>query len=102
MNKLIFAIWLSFAATTAFADTPRADARQDNQDDRIDQGVASGELTKREAARLDAQQDHIENKEDRAEADGVVTKREKASLERSQDRANRRIVKQKNDRQDRD
>jgi len=102
MKKLMFAICLSFAVTAAIADTPRADARQDNQDDRIDQGVASGELTRREAVKLDAQQEHIENKEDRAEADGVVTKREKASIERSQDRANRRIVKQKHDRQDRD
>lgn len=102
MNKLMFAICLSFAAAAAFADTPRADARQDHQDDRIDQGVASGELTQREAVKLDAQQEHIENKEDRAEADGVVTKREKASIERSQDRANRRIAKQKHDRQDRD
>lgn len=102
LKPLILAVSLFAVAAVASADTPRADARQDRQDERIDQGVASGELTTREAAKLDAQQAHIENKEERAEADGVVTKREKARIERSQDRANRRIAKQKHDKQDND
>jgi hypothetical protein len=102
MKKLMFVMCLTLATPVVLADTPRADARQERQDERIDQGVASGELTKREAAKLEAQQEHIENKEERAEADGVVTAREKARIERSQDRANRRIAKQKHDRQDRD
>ena len=102
MNKLVLMLSLGLAAGAAFADTPVIDARQENQDDRIDQGEASGELTKREENRLEAQQERIEDKEDRAKADGVVTKRERASLKRSENRASRNIAKQKHDRQDRD
>jgi hypothetical protein len=89
-------------AALAGDQTPRADARQQNQDDRIEQGVASGELTQREAQRLDARQDHIDNVEDRAKADGVVTRKERVTLEVKQDRTSNAIARQKHDRQDRD
>lgn len=83
-------------------ETPRADARQDNQEARIEQGVASGELTHREANRLEAREEHIDNVEDRAKADGVVTRQERVKLEVKQDRTSRAIAKQKHDRQDHD
>lgn len=102
MNRLLLATALLLLAPLAMAGTPRVDARQERQDDRIDQGAASGELTHHEEARLEAQQDRIENKEDRAKADGVVTARERASLHRSENRASRNIRRQKHDRQDRD
>ena len=86
----------------AEAGTPRVDARQDNQAARIDQGIATGELTAREANRLEARQQHIDNVEDRALADGVVTRRERVKLEVKQDRNSRAIARQKHDRQDRD
>lgn len=92
---------LLLIAPLAIASTPVLDARQENQDDRIDQGVASGEITAREAVKLEAQQQHIENKEDRAKADGVVTAQERASLQRSQNRASKKIHDQKHDKQDR-
>ena len=63
------------------------------------QGVSSGALNHREETRLDAQQQHIDNVENRAKADGRVSLAERARLERKQDRANRRIVRQKHDRQ---
>ena len=44
----------ALAQTTS---TPRIDKRQENQERRIDQGVKSGELTKKEAARLE--EDHF-------------------------------------------
>lgn len=93
---------MSGASAFAGNETPRADARQDRQERRIEQGVASGELTQREANRLEARQEHIENVEDRAKADGVVTRRERARLEVKQDRSSRAIARQKHDRQDRD
>ena len=83
-------------------ETPRADVRQENQDARIEQGVASGELTNREANRLEAREEHIDNVEDRAKADGVVTRKERVKLEVKQDRSSRAIAKQKHDRQDHD
>ena len=102
MKMLIFVLGVALMPMFAVAATPVVDARQQNQDERIDQGVASGEVTKREEARLDAQQERIENKEERFESDGVVTKRERARLHRSEDRASRNIARQKHDRQDRD
>ena len=91
----------SLASFNAAADTTtRADKRQDRQAQRIEQGKASGELTDKEAARLDKGQANVQAKEDAAKADGVVTKKEKVGIEKAQDRQNRRIVKQKHDKQD--
>ena len=107
MNSVIrmgAALVLFSAAGIAMAgnETPRADVRQENQEDRIEQGLASGELTNREANRLEAREEHIDNVEDRAKADGVVTRKERVNLEVKQDRTSRAIAKQKHDRQDRD
>lgn len=79
--------------------TPGIDARQERQQQRIEQGVASGELNQREAARLNRQQDRIERMEERAKADGVVTNQERRQLNRAQNRASRHIAKEKHDRQ---
>ena len=79
--------------------TPRVDQRQENQERRIEQGVASGQLTQREAARLEHRQDHVAAAEARAKADGQVTRRERARLHAMQDRESRRIHRQKHDRQ---
>lgn len=87
---------LAFAQS---AETPRIDQRQANQERRIDQGVASGQLTEQEANRLNRQQEHINKMEDRAKADGVVTNRERARIEHAQDRASRNIAREKHDRQ---
>ena len=87
--------------TLAFAqaNTPRVDQRQANQEQRIDQGVASGSLTQREANRLDRGQQRVDNMENRAKADGVVTRGERARLHQAQDVQSRRIYNQKHDRQ---
>jgi hypothetical protein len=85
----------------AFAqdNTPRVDQREANQERRIDQGVASGSLTQREANRLERGQQRVENMEARAKADGVVTRGERARLHQAQDVQSRRIYNQKHDRQ---
>lgn len=87
--------------TLAFAqaNTPRVDQRQANQEQRIDQGVASGSLTQREANRLERGQQHVDNMENRAKADGVVTRGERARLHQAQDVQSARIYRQKHDRQ---
>jgi hypothetical protein len=86
---------LAFAAT----NTPAVDQRQANQERRIDQGIARGELSQHEANRLNKQQDHINNIEEKAKSDGVVTKKERARLGAAQSRASRHIAKEKHDRQ---
>ena len=90
-------------ASSAFAqaETPGIDQRQGNQEKRIDQGIASGQLNEREANRLSNQQEHINKMEDKAKADGVVTKKERTKIAKSQDRAPRRIARQKHDAQQR-
>ncbi len=81
------------------AATPGIDQRQANQERRIDQGIASGELNARETARLERGQQRVENMEARAKSDGVVTKRERARIHAAQDRQSKRIYRQKHDRQ---
>lgn len=87
--------------TVGAPQVERVDNRQDRQEARIEQGVASGELTRRETARLDARQARITRMEHRAEADGKVSGREAVRLERAQDKASHRIALQKHDRQHR-
>jgi opacity protein-like surface antigen len=83
----------------AQTETPVIDQRQTNQEHRIDQGIASGQLSEREARRLDRQQDHIDRMEDRAKSDGIVTRKERARIGAAQNRSSRHILKEKHDRQ---
>jgi hypothetical protein len=84
-------------AASAPAATPGIDKRQANQEKRIDQGIASGELNKREARRLERQQNAIDRAENRAKADGTVTKAERARLHQAQNETSKRIHRQKHD-----
>ena len=105
MNKTFVAAAVlalsAFAATAAGTDTPRIDQRQANQEQRIDKGIASGELTKREARRMNRQQTLVNKAEDKAKADGVVTAQEKKQLTKAQNKTSRHIYRQKHDAQDR-
>jgi opacity protein-like surface antigen len=86
---------------SAQAETPTIDQRQANQERRIDQGIAGGQLNEREATRLNNQQEHINHMEDKAKSDGVVTKKERARISHAQKRTSRHIARQKHDRQQR-
>jgi len=100
-HVVIIASLALFASLSAQAqtDTPRFDQRQVNQQQRIEQGVASGQLTQREATRLDNGQARLQSKEDRAKADGVVTPQERARLQHAENEQSRRIYREKHDRQ---
>lgn len=100
MRSAVLAATLAALAMPVLAqNTPRVDQRQANQQQRIDQGQASGALNDKEAARLEAGQQHVQNVEDKAKADGTVTKQEKAHLHHAQDKQSRRIHRQKHDAQ---
>ncbi len=88
-------------AATASAGTPVLDERQQNQAQRIGQGVRSGELTRRETRRLVHGQRELRQDERAAKADGVVTARERARLQHEANQQSRRIHRQKHDAQDR-
>ena len=91
----------AFSPVASADGTPRADQRQENQSQRIRQGVASGELTARETKRLVKGQRHVNRLERGAKSDGDVTAAERLRIEKSQDRQSRRIYRQKHDAQDR-
>ena len=102
LTRLFAIAALTTAALPALAQTPsttRIDQRQANQEQRIQQGVKSGQLTDKEAARLEKGQARIQKMEDKAVADGKVTKKERAKIEAAQDKQSRRIAKQKHDKQ---
>ncbi|RZK18233.1 MAG: hypothetical protein EOO56_16475 [Hymenobacter sp.] len=85
------------AATLTQAQTPVSNARQQNQRARIRQGVASGELNRREAARLRGREAGIKAEKRAARADGVVTPGERQDIRRTENSASRAIYRQKHD-----
>ena len=99
MKRVLFAVTAMALLVTgmayAKAETRVIDQRQANQEQRIDQGVASGQLNKREANRLNKQQKHINKVEGRAKSDGVVTRKERARINAAQNRASRHLAREK-------
>ena len=86
-------------AVAAQAEGP-VNARQLNQERRIDAGVRSGKLTHAEAARLKRQQAAIrQDAAYRRGSHGKLTAHDKQMIHARQDAANARILKQKNDRE---
>lgn len=91
----------AFAQTTgpAATATPRVDQREANQQQRIANGAASGQLTARETQHLEKQQARVDNAEAKAKSDGVVTAKERRQLQKRQDVASADIRRAKhNDR----
>ncbi|HKX27720.1 MAG TPA: hypothetical protein VJ302_08520 [Blastocatellia bacterium] len=81
--------------------TPRIRERQENQQQRIGQGVRSGELTSRETVRLEREQRGIQREKRAAKADGVVTRAERREIRHDQNRASRDVYRAKHNRRDR-
>jgi len=90
-----------FFTNVAIANTnsPGIDQKQQNQKDRILQGVDSGELTGKETWRLGKQQGRIYHKEQRFKDDGQFTARERAVIHRDLLKSSKNIYVQKHDRQ---
>jgi len=86
---------LTFSATAQAL--PGVAARQAHERARIRQGVASGQLTRTEAAHLRAREADIHHDKLLARADGVVTPAERQSIRREEAQASRAIYRQKHD-----
>jgi hypothetical protein len=99
-KSVLFAALAVIATAPVLAGTPRYDARQQNQRERIYNGVGNGELTMRETRRLAAGQVHLNRVERRAKSDGVVTARERVHMQHEANQQSRRIYRQKHDAQD--
>ncbi len=99
-STLLVAVLAAFALPVlAQTNTPNIDQRQASQQQRIDQGVKSGQLTGKEAARLEKGQEHVQKLEDKAKADGKVTKKERARIQHAENVQSRHIAREKHDRQ---
>ncbi len=90
----------SMAQTAPVPDHPReneVNQRLDNQQARIDQGLAKGTMTGREAARDEKHDANIAQREavDESKHNGHITKAEQNRLNRSENRNSRRIHRQK-------
>lgn len=99
MKRLSFVVFaLCVLCTAVFGDTNRIDQRQQNQDARIDAGVAAGQLNATEQKRLEAGENRIQRAEDRAKADGNVGAGEARRIERMENRESRKIQRLRNNR----
>ena len=97
---LVATIGISTAAS-AQTHTPVIRKRQVHQQERIGQGVKSGELTRPEARHLEAREAKIQHDKREAKSDGVVTHQERSKLRREENRSSRAIYRQKHDAQER-
>jgi uncharacterized membrane protein YebE (DUF533 family) len=102
VSVLLSAAFVLGLSAVSMAQTPGINRRERCEQNRIRQGVRSGELTRREAERLRAEQFRIRAYEARAKSDGSLTRRERYRLDHMLDRAGRDIYRQKHDNQDRD
>jgi Skp family chaperone for outer membrane proteins len=78
--------------------TPGLDKREANQQKRIDQGVASGQLTAKETNRMDKRQAKLAADESAAKSDGKVTQAERRKLHREANKDSTAIHKAKHNR----
>jgi hypothetical protein len=86
---------LASSMVSAQTATPNINQRQANESARINQGVASGELSKGETAKLRTEQRAIRAEKRAFKADGKVTHAERAKLRADQRKASRHIYNKK-------
>ena len=96
---LIAAVAGVMMSLSAFA--AEVDARANNDQARINQGVRSGELNNREAARLETKEVKIRREiaRDRAVNGGHLTAGEKARINRQENQLSNSIYREKHDAQ---
>src|ERR1700749_5098590 len=83
-------------STAALAQTVQQDQQRDvNQQERIEQGLQSGQLSTKEAGSLERQQQHIDRMESRDLKSGSVSPAEQARLDAAQNRASSTIATDK-------
>jgi hypothetical protein len=74
---------------------PNINQRQENQKDRIKDGVKDGDINKKELGRLALEQRQIRRKEERFKSDGDFTKGERARVQRQLGQSSRHITRAK-------
>ena len=95
MKITAIVIAASLAAGSASAATIHQ--RRVNQQERIANGIATGQLSAREAARIEGQEARLGTELHYFRADGTLSPRERASVNSQQNRLSREIYRQKHD-----
>jgi uncharacterized membrane protein YebE (DUF533 family) len=92
-TRILLAALAAFISlpTLAQTATPGIDRTEVRQQQRIDQGVRSGQLTPQDAARLEKGQAHVDRMVTHAKADGVVTRHERQRIRHVQHVQSHRI-----------
>ena len=87
----------ALAPMTSIAAPRQVNQRLENQQDRINQGIKSGELTRKEAGNLEAKDARIKNNErfDRKQDNGKLTPADRKSLNKQLNKASRNIYRDK-------
>lgn len=90
-KRLVTGLMVLFMGLSSAAIAQRIDERIDRAYQRIEHGVRSGALNRREANRLREEFDRVRRDEARARADGHLDRRERARLDHELDRLERHI-----------
>jgi uncharacterized protein YdbL (DUF1318 family) len=91
--KTLVKMILVVSALSSLAMAAEVDRRENRQQERIGEGVESGQLTPGETSRLERQEQRIDNqvKAERAANGGHLTAAERRQVNREQNRESRRI-----------
>ena len=101
MKRTAMAILAALLGISLAAGAAEVDQREERQQDRIGQGVQSGQLTPGETANLERKEARInrEIKRDRAANGGTLTPAERRRINRQQNRVSRQIYRDKHNAQ---
>jgi hypothetical protein len=97
MKRTLIALTLAgLFSTSAFAQTAASETQRDvDQQQRIEQGLQSGQLSTHEAGQLERKEQQIDRTEANAMKDGTLSPAEKARIQREQNQASRDIYRDK-------
>ncbi|MBS0571132.1 MAG: hypothetical protein JSS28_11020 [Proteobacteria bacterium] len=93
MHRTLIALALSaMFSVSAFAQSAASETQRDtDQQNRIEQGLKSGELTTKEAGTLERDEQRIDRTQAKDMKDGTLTAQEKAQIQHEQNQASRQI-----------
>lgn len=97
MYRTLIALSLSAVfSVSAFAQNAATETQRDtNQQNRVEQGLKSGQLTTKEAGQLERDEQRIDRTQARDLKNGPLTSQEKAQIQREQNQASRQIYQDK-------
>ena len=92
---LVLALGMLFSAS-ALAQNAASETRRDtNQQNHVEQGLKSGQLTTKEAGTLERDEQRIDRTQAHAMKDGTLSAQEAARIQREQNQASRQIYQDK-------